>query len=519
MHTGFNPYSCQHPVNWPVYLAHIVIGLDSPRLPAHAPSKPIRASYFLMDNSVGEVAQADDIKREELETLSAIYGQDISLNIAEYKAVASIPLRAENGITVCLLHPDGYIARTTKVTCLPQLTVEFTLPPGYPYQEPPKLKIHALTVTASEISELENLLALQWTGDQVLFTMIDYLQQKADNLQEWLGTEIRCSDVEYEQIIEHDQAEKQRRFDESVFTCGICQDEFRGDKCVQFDACGHIFCNGCLHDFFVSLISCGDVGKVHCPDFECGKQFLKNRDSALQLDNLESEGFDFWAFKTQLMTPPMPLGTLQKILADASLFSKYLTLFTDHQNAVIAKLFPSRLVSCPRAKCPAMIFRDNLSSRLVICRTCDYAFCNICRLSYHSDAINCSRKLANEQYHGIPANALEVWMLADKSSRERDIVRFRYGTEFLNRAANEYKMDKLFKEMLADSSQGFSKCPTCDLIVQKLEGCNKMKCWSCASFFCHLCGSLLDYSQPYEHFTSHDSPCYGRLLDGIITEE
>lgn len=471
-----------------------------------------------MENNDG-TTESQDIRKEELETLSAIYNENFTFKIPDYTAEFTIDIHTDSGLEVCLLNPQGHIIRTTQVNNLPPVVLKCVLPPGYPYEEPPIARIHALSLSEEEVSQLESSLLEQWSGDQVLFTMTDYLQQKAETPQKWFGKQILCSDIEFEQIVEFDQSQKQRQFDQSIFTCGICQEEFRGEKCTRFQGCKHIFCSECLREFFNSLISCGDVGKVHCPDFECGKQYLASREDVLRSDHIESERFDFQEFKELLMTPPIALDTLQKVLQDTATFDRYFQLFTDHQNAVIAKLFPSRLVSCPRKKCPAMIFRDNLASRLVVCRGCGYAFCNICRLSYHSDAIDCSKKMAAQQYHGIPIESLEGWLNLDKDSRERDIIRFRHGTDLLNRASNEYKMDKLFQEMIEDSTQKLSKCPTCDLIVQKLEGCNKMKCWSCACFFCNLCGSLLDWSLPYDHFTLPDSPCYGRLLDGIITEE
>lgn len=464
----------------------------------------------------------DDLRKEELETLSAIFQDALVLDLPGLKGEARIPLQVENGIPVHLINPDGKVLRTSEVRHLPPLKFKFLLPQGYPYEKPPEMELSSLIVSDHESNELKQKLLQHWidTKDQVLFTMIDEFQEKAAYLHNFTGQEIRCEDIEYEQILEHDLAEKQKEFDGSTFTCEICQDDLKGVKCVSFESCGHVFCNNCLRNFFVSLIKDGDVEKIHCPDFECGKNFLKVREKYLRLENMVGEKFDFEEFKTLLMTPPITLSILQKILGegegeDSKLFNKYLTLFTSHQNAVIAKLFPSRLVSCPREKCPAMIFRENMNSRLVICRTCDYAFCNTCRKSYHSDSIDCSKKVAGKPYCGIPIEALDMWLLSDKNSKERDALRYKYGYDLLTKVSNEYVMDKLFNEMLLDASHGFSKCPTCDLIIQRLEGCNKMKCSSCTTLFCNLCGIYLDYDHPYDHFNAVGSTCYGKLFHGM----
>lgn len=461
----------------------------------------------------------EDIRREELESLEAIYQDDITIDLSQYSGKLEIPLQVEKGIDIHLVQ-DTLIKRTSKVHYIPPIEFTFSLPQKYPYEEPPTIDVSSLTTPVSDISDLKVQLLSQWedSRDQILFSMIDKLQEKAESLYKLDGQNIECGDVEYEQIIEYNQAQKQREFDMSTFTCEICQDHIKGNKCVQFDSCMHIFCIECVENFFIFLIEDGEVEKIHCPDYQCGKTFLEVREKYLRLHNIMSEKFDFEEFKNKLMTPPITLSLLQRILGDgmgANLFNKYLTLFNNHQNALIAKLFPERLVSCPREMCPAMIFRESMTSRLVICRTCDYAFCNTCRKSYHSDSIDCSRKAASGQYGGVPIEVIEQWVLSEKKSRERDLLRYKYGFDLLTKVANEYTMDKLFSEMLLDASQGFSKCPTCELIIQRLEGCNKMKCSSCATYFCNICGLFLDYDHPYDHFNTAGGSCYGKLFHGM----
>lgn len=461
----------------------------------------------------------EDIRKEELESLGAIYQDDINLDLSLYSGMVTIPVQVEKGVDLHLVK-EGITKRSSKVRFLPPIEFTFTLPANYPYEEPPVFEVSCLTIPLAEIAELKAQLLSQWSDcqDQILFSMIDKLQQKAESSYDMDGQKIPCGDVEYEQIIEYDQAQKQKQFNMSTFTCEICQDHIKGDKCVQFDPCMHIFCIECVENFFVFLIEDGEVEKIHCPDFQCGKRYLEVREKYLRLDNIASEKFDFEEFKTQLMTPPITLSLLQRILGDgmgATLFDKYLMLFNSHQNAIIAKLFPERLVSCPRERCPAMIFRESMTNRLVICRTCDYAFCNTCRKSYHSDSVNCSRKSTSGKYGGIPIEKLEQWILLEKHSRERDLLRYKYGFDLLNKVSREYTMDKLFTEMILDTSQGFSKCPTCEMIIQRLEGCNKMKCSSCATYFCNLCGSFLPYDSPYDHFNTAGGSCYGKLFHGM----
>lgn len=463
-----------------------------------------------------------DARAEELTTLQAIYQDSISIDAEQYSGVANVPIVYEDGVTLRLLAGDGSTFRSAVVQHLPPMVLSFSLPDEYPDAAPPKFTLRSLVVPETAINDLNKKLSLLWDDmcGQVLFSMIDELHEAAQTPGHLVGSVIDCGeDVKYDKIIEFDQNMQISKFNEATFTCDICQRDLKGAQCLRFEPCEHTFCNTCLKEFFTSLIEGGDVEKVHCPDFECSKTILKAREKWLRLDTIHSEEFDFELFKLQLMTPAIKLLLLQLILgdttADRELYQRFLSLYADHQHAIIAKMFPTRLVSCPRSKCPAMIFRENTASRLVICRVCDYAFCNICRKSYHSDSIDCSKSRNTKEYAGIPKDSLDLWLEMGKESKERNELRLRYGFDLMTKVANEYLMDKLFDEMLADETQDFTKCPTCEIVVQRLDGCNKMKCSSCYSNFCNLCGLYLDMDKPYDHFNDPKSTCYGKLFAGM----
>lgn len=467
----------------------------------------------------------DDIRKEELQILKAIYGDELAIDTEKLSGTASLQIVVDEGLPVTL-EIAATCLQTTKVNYLPGILLHFILPRNYPFEEPPTLDLKCKIVPETKLDELKSGLLQMWleSKDQVLFSMIDYLKENVGwKVRDYVGSKIQCAEDAslYEELIEYDANEKQRVFDQSTFTCEICQCDLKGENCLKFSACDHVFCNGCLRNFFTSLIEDGSVEKVHCPAFECSKRVLELREKYLRLDNIASEKFDFEDFKKQIMTPHIKMALLQRILNGddgvdgVDLYNKFLTLFTDHQHALIAKMFPMRLVQCPRKSCPAMIFRENMTNRLVICRQCQYAFCNTCRKSYHSDAIDCSKKNNNRQYYGVPEAALQTWIDSKPDSRERSELKYQYGFDLMKRVSDEYHMDQLFNNLLQDEAQDFSKCPTCDLIIQRLEGCNKMKCSSCYTFFCNLCSTFLDYDHPYDHFTDHSSPCYGKLFHGM----
>lgn len=464
-------------------------------------------------------------RQEELLTLESIYGEQIRIRHDSYCGEMSIPIEPDEALLVYLQDPDAdRVIQTKTIQHLPPLKLLFTLPESYPYEGPPQLQIECKVISKERLSEMRQEIEKEWasTKDQVLFTVIDILQDSINsNINQLIGSSIQCG-LEapfYEELVEYDNECNERKFNNTTFTCEICQADIKGDSCLQFHQCGHTFCNTCLRDFFVSLIRDGDVEKVHCPDFNCSKQFLETREKYLRLDTLTDASFDFNQFRLKLMTPFIKLALVHKILGHDSegneLYERFISLFRDHQHALIAKMFPTRLVSCPRSKCPAMIFREDMTSRLVICRECGYAFCNICRKSYHSDSIDCAKTNDTKQYQGVPIEALELWLESVPKSKERNDLRYRYGFDLMTKVSQEYKMDKLFNELLADESQGFRKCPTCDLIIQRSDGCNKMRCSSCYTFFCNVCGIYLDHDHPYDHFKEPSSACYGKLFDGM----
>lgn len=464
-----------------------------------------------------------DLRAEELATIEAIYQDLAAVDLETFSGTVHVPIVLDGEVSVKLSALQESVI-STSVSYLPSVDLCFWLPEKYPYEEPPRFELQSPILEKTVLSGISSELVTLWNDlkDQVLFTMVDFLQQKTEEYANIIGSEyIKCNGDQalYQQLIVHDEEKRKFSFENASFTCEICQRHLKGDKCVKFCECGHVFCRDCLRDFFASLIDSGDVEKVHCPDFECGKQALSARENYLRLDTITQENFDFDQFRQKIMKPPIKLDILQMVLGTDStgvaLYERYMSIYTDHQHALIAKLFPLRLVSCPRKNCPSMIFRENTQERLVVCRKCDYAFCNTCRKSYHSSSIDCTRSKTEAVYQTVAIEDIEIWIAEGKSTPRGNELRCKYGLELLRKVADEYTMDQLFNEMLKENSYDFSKCPTCDIVIQRLEGCNKMRCTHCYTFFCHMCSAFLDPDHPYDHFKDRASPCYNRLFHGM----
>ena len=56
------------------------------------------------------------------------------------------------------------------------------------------------------------------------------------------------------------------------------------------------------------------------------------------------------------------------------------------------------------------------------------------------------------------------------------------------------------------------KCPKCQTPIEKSDGCNKMTCHRCNTYFCYLCEAYLPRHNPYGHFSDRTTMCYKQLF-------
>ncbi|KAG9198995.1 translation termination inhibitor protein itt1 [Epicoccum nigrum] len=109
-----------------------------------------------------------------------------------------------------------------------------------------------------------------------------------------------------------------------------------------------------------------------------------------------------------------------------------------------------------------------LSTRLQVCEDCSYAFCHLCKRTWHGDFVECR---------------------SDGIDREE--------------AAS-----------LTFIQQNTARCPTYVTPVQKIQGCNHITCTQCQTHFCYLCSAFLHRHNPYEHFNLEGRNCYQRIWEG-----
>ena len=265
-------------------------------------------------------------------------------------------------------------------------------------------------------------------------------------------------------ILEYNQQEKERVFCSSYFTCNVCFSEKPGSLCMEFHDCGHVYCVDCLAGYFKVQIEDGAVKALNCPSEKCESQALPSQ-------------------VKQLVSP--------------ELFAKYDRFLLQYSLDGMADI-----VYCPRPSCQTAVMLESESS-MGVCPLCSLAFCAFCKHTYHG--------VSPCEIKGSDARKLtEEYSAASREDKE--LLERRYGKRKLQRL-----LDEVVSEEWLDANA--KQCPCCKASIQKIDGCNKMTCLKCRTYFCWLCMANLPRSNPYQHFNSPGSGCFNRLFEGIDVDE
>lgn len=71
------------------------------------------------------------------------------------------------------------------------------------------------------------------------------------------------------QLLDFDEAQRQKVFDRKQFCCGICFTEKLGSGCLCFKECQHVYCKACMTEYFQIQIRDGNVQCLNCPEPKC----------------------------------------------------------------------------------------------------------------------------------------------------------------------------------------------------------------------------------------------------------
>ncbi|RMZ79102.1 hypothetical protein DV738_g3479, partial [Chaetothyriales sp. CBS 135597] len=385
---------------------------------------------------------------------------------------------------------------------LPSLKLDIFLRPGYPSSEPPV--VHLVTdspwLPPSKIQDLESACTRLWDEagrDQIVFSYIDYLLQQAEDTFGLAGGDgvVSLSPDLRLALLDFDRRIRRQKFEQETFDCGVCLEPKKGKDCHRLVQCGHVFCTSCLTEFFTSCITEGDVDSVKCMDATCGKEASNanavaqskrperslNPSELLQIPlsqdlvqryvrlkrkkKLESSKNTIYCPRQWCQGPAYPEHRKKKAEDDFHDFSD-----TEDISTAVVPTSSEELRNLP------------MHQRLAICSDCSYAFCFVCRKTWHGSHLSAA-SLCNPRDPALLA------------------------------AEEQASLDYLKKHS--------TPCPTCGAPAQKTMGCNHMICFRCKTHFCYLCSSYLMEDNPFAHFNDIRSPCHMRLweLEGGDGEE
>ncbi|XP_051734617.1 E3 ubiquitin-protein ligase RNF14 isoform X2 [Ctenopharyngodon idella] len=444
-----------------------------------------------------------EAKKDELLALTSIYDEE------EFHGVES---GNEGEIHLCLELPPnfkllvkGQTSTEYNISFLPPLVLSFELPADYPSVSSPIFTISCKWLTRVQITALCRRLDELWEenqGNVVLFTWIQFLKEETLEflgIQSPLEIQSNCSQHQCEsgqkeavgisgekskpqdldpravqevdphtdiltQLLDFDEAQKQKVFDGKVFCCGICYSEKLGSDSLLFKECQHVYCKACIKEYFQIQIRDGKVQYLNCPEPKC----------------------------MSMATP-----TQVKLLVGEDEFARYDRLLLQSSLDLMADV-----VYCPRMSC-CMAVMVEPDSTMGICPSCRYAFCTLCKRSYHglSNCIATTDELRSLRDEYINASE-EVKKFLEK----------RFGKRVIQKAVEESYSTEWLKS-------NTKQCPCCGSNIEKVHGCNKMTCSSCQKYFCWICLGALSKVNPYSHFNNPSSPCYNQLFQGVAMED
>ncbi|CAL1688598.1 unnamed protein product [Lasius platythorax] len=172
-----------------------------------------------------------------------------------------------------------------------------------------------------------------------------------------------------------------------------------------------------------------------------------------------------------------------------------------------------KIILCPTLDCSFEIndndiktlspslFSRNPNDTAPICPNCNYCFCIYCYKFYHG-AAPC--EIASDDVKEL------INDYKNSDDKKKKLLEKKYG-----RRQMKLVEETLTTDYLRDNAKS---CPKCHSLISKIEGCNKITCKHCQSCFCWLCSQQITLINGYGHFTNANSPCFGRLFEGVEDE-
>jgi E3 ubiquitin-protein ligase RNF14 len=350
-----------------------------------------------------EDAELDDERAEELNTLQSIYPELAIDANNPYHATLDLLVAPSKPLPVTF-EPEQDIQR---LSYLPSLHIDIVLPVTYPAETPPLLSLSTTPswlpsdVSQKLVDEAKSLWD-EYGGGMILFSYISSVQEQAEAAF-GLDELTLSSDIQQE-LVAYSKKLKRELFDKETFDCEVCLEPKKGSACYRMERCSHVFCVGCLQDYYNNCITEGDVNNVKCMSTECGKSggSKRKKDRLLSPKELLQiplaretvERFAKIKRKKKIESDPNIIYCPRSWCQGAMRSEKYpkITDVTqmDDSDSEAEEEVPAEHHSMRTdtgVKKRAIGVRG--MERLAVCEDCTLAFCVICLASWHGDFVRC----------------------------------------------------------------------------------------------------------------------------------
>ncbi|KDQ63877.1 hypothetical protein JAAARDRAFT_54068 [Jaapia argillacea MUCL 33604] len=434
------------------------------------------------------IDQCSQLQRDECDVVQSIYPDYISIN-SKHTIKLEIPIEFSDTRTVQVID-DGTLSSSSpsqvNIQSLPPLLLTLILPQSYPLLSPPTIVSLSIThswLPRSSITNLKTNLVGIWEQngepgerEAVLYSWIDHLASGTFLESLHLLNSNNTIQIPHPSpthltalLLSSSTSHSQSIFKSTSHPCPICLSSLPGSKCILLPGCEHTFCKPCLEEYWGMCIAEGSVEGVGCPGETCVKARAQG-----------SEGEGEKARQVEV-------GEVVKRVCGEDGWVRWSWLLEKRD----LERDPT-IIHCPLEFCqtpvpaPKPIASNSTSSwdRLRTCHECGYSFCAMCKRTWHGPHIPCP----------IPttSTSTSTFVLA----------------QFDEEKANREWMEKCT-----------TRCPNCEVGVEKSAGCNHMTCARCKTHFCYRCAQKLNPSNPYEHFSTPGLGCYSKLFGFRSREE
>ncbi|GMR33547.1 hypothetical protein PMAYCL1PPCAC_03742, partial [Pristionchus mayeri] len=361
------------------------------------------------------------------------------------------------------------------VQALEYCTLLFSLPDAYP-SVPPSIDVECAWMSEKKVEQVQHIIretAASYEDQPMLYAIAFAVREKAcENLEK----SIRVDNTPYcvakgidgstilHRLVEAGAAIEQAAFERECHDCEVCYENEPGTRCVRFLPCRHVYCARCVQQYFVGLLKSEGIRTFECLADACSSIAAQD--------------------------------VVKKAIGEEE-YERYETILLERALGAMEDM-----AICPREICGKYVVINPMNRQLGRCDACAYAFCIICRKTYHG--VEGCRWQIDEK--------LKLLEEYDKGDNRTDLAKRVGGEAALERMISTLRNDKWVLE-------NSKKCPKCKADIEKNNGCNKMKCCKCSTVFCWLCLKRLDIGDPYKHFSETNGTCANRLFEGMDEDD